>query len=47
MPYNYARGRSLENRRESDKVRKEYNFRLYVFEKALLIFYEQSNTGIT
>ena len=22
MPYNYARGRSLENRRESDKVRK-------------------------
>ena len=21
MPYNYARGRSLENRRESDKVR--------------------------
>ena len=23
MPYNYARGRSLENRRESDKVRKK------------------------
>ena len=22
MPYNYARGRSLENRRESDKVRR-------------------------
>lgn len=25
---------------------KEYSFRLNVFEKALLIFYEQSNTGI-
>lgn len=26
---------------------KEYSFRVNVFEKALLIFYEQSNTGIT
>ena len=30
MPYNYARGRSLENRRESDKVRKAKALKSYV-----------------
>ena len=41
MPYNYARGRFLEKRRKSDKVRKDFIYRLegywWVFVVAVLL----------
>ena len=41
MLYNYTRGRFLENRRESDKVRKEY-----IFDSPLLLEQDKKFGGL-